>query len=246
MRPSHSQETSFGSGFPPEGDEYSAENISLLYLIRTAYGLFNVPDDAFEGIPKWAKTERFDIVAKVNAADVNELHKITRAQRGMMLQALLADRFELRVHFRSKELPVYALVIAKKGPKLEQAKPGAVDPGGSKTAGDPKQGGGSLRIAPGELLGQAADMWVLKAMLTQIVGRTVLDKTGLTGNYNFKLNWTPDENLAASGSATGNIDDSSAPSIFAALQEQLGLKLKSQKGPVEVLVVDHVERPSEN
>jgi bla regulator protein BlaR1 len=246
VKPNHSGETSFSSGFLPGGDGYSAENISLLYLIRTAYGLYNVPDEEFEGIPKWARTERFDIVAKVNAADMTEMHKITRAQRGMMLQTLLADRFQLRVHFRSKELPVFALVIAKNGPKLEAAKPSAGAVEGSKVAGDHKQGAGSLRIAPGQLVGQGSDMWALKALLSQIVGRTVLDKTGLTDNYNFELNWTPEENRAVSDGPTQNADDSRGPSIFTALQEQLGLKLESQKGPVEVLVIDQAQQPSLN
>jgi bla regulator protein BlaR1 len=246
VKPNHSGETSFSSGFLPGGDGYSAENISLLYLIRTAYELYNVPDDQFEGIPKWAKIERFDIVAKVNAADVTELHKITRAQRSIMLQALLADRFKLRIHFHPKELPVYGLVIAKNGPKLEEAKPGTGAREGSKKAGDLKQGPGSLSIAPGQLRGQAADMWALKAVLTQILGRTVLDKTGLKGNYNFELNWTPEEDRTVSDVPTQSADDSHGPSIFTALQEQLGLTLESQKGPVEVLVIDQVEPPSVN
>ncbi|MGA7156475.1 MAG: TIGR03435 family protein [Acidobacteriaceae bacterium] len=246
VKPDHSGETGFSSGFLPGGDGYSAENISLLNLIRTAYGLYNVPDDEFEGVPKWARTERFDIVAKVPAAEVTELHAITRAQRGALLQGFLADRFKLRVHYRTKELPVYALVIAKNGTKLEEVKRGAVETEGSKAEGAVKPGAGSLSIAPGELRGQGADMWALKAMLTRIVGRTVLDKTGLKGDYDFTLHWTPDDSPTGPDGANANPGDSLGPSIFTALQEQLGLKLEAQRGPVEVLVIDQVELPSEN
>lgn len=244
--------TSVQGGFLVDG--YSAENVPLLMLIRTAYWLFNAPDEQFDGLPKWARTERFDVVAKVNSNDIAEFHKITREQRGMMLQSVLAERFMLKTHFQSEELPVYALIVAKNGPKLEVANHGETPRDTLKAGSDPKQSPGSLsRSGPGQLQGKGADMWALTSMLTQILGRTVLDKTGLRGPYNFELNWQPEGSSAdrstgmasnAQGMPSGS--ESSFPSIFSAVQEQLGLKLVPTKGPVEVLMIDRLEEPSAN
>jgi uncharacterized protein (TIGR03435 family) len=244
--------TSVSGGFLVDG--YSAENVPLLMLIRTAYWLFDAPDEQFERLPKWANNERFDVVAKVNSNDIAEFHKITREQRGMMLQSVLANRFMLKTHFESKELPVYTLLVAKSGSKLEVAKQGETPSNTSKGSADPKHNPGSLsRTGPGQLQGQAADMWALTAVLTQILGRPVLDKTGLRGQYNFELNWQPEDFSAdrLSGTAgtpeeTSPQSQSSFPSIFPAMQEQLGLKLRPTKGPVNVLIIDRVEEPSAN
>jgi uncharacterized protein (TIGR03435 family) len=143
----------------------------------------------------------------------------TNAELKVMMQQLLASRFHLTVHSESKEASVYHLVVAKSGPKLKPADKGL-----------------GIGFGKGLLNGRGADMATLASVLTGRLGRTVIDQTGIEGFYEFTLAWAPDE--AASGDTT--------TSIFAALQEQLGLKLEAAKGPVEMFVIDRVERPSEN
>ena len=140
-----------------------------------------------------------------------------------MLQQLLADRFQLHVHTETKEGPIYKLVIAKSGFKLKNA-PDSERPRGSSWGRD------RIQVLNGPI-------GSLAFSLSDILGRTVMDKTGLAGRYEIDLKWTPDE-------LQGTPD--AGPTMFTALQEQLGLKLESAKGPVETFVVDHVERPSEN
>ncbi len=185
---------------------------------------------------------------------VEELRKLSDDQRETetrrMLQALLADRFQLKLHSDTKQLAVYALVLAKNGPKLQAAISGDTYPNGFK---GPDGGGGPGMIFMegngGPVTGQGVPIADLVRLLSQQLGRTVVDKTGLTGKYDFKLKWTPDENQGPPGPPGADNappPDSSGPSIFTAVQEQLGLKLESQKGAVKILVVDHGEKPSEN
>ena len=173
--------------------------------------------------------------------------------RQHMLQVLLVDRFKLAVHRETKELPIYSLVVAKGGSKLHEAKPGDTYPNGIKGPdGRPvPRGSHFMRMGRGELTAQGIGMDDIAHLLTRQTGRTVVDNTGLKGNYDFTLHWTPDQiaptpNGPGSGGPDSSTSSESGPSIFTAIQEQLGLKLESQKGPVEILVVDHVERPSEN
>ena len=158
----------------------------------------------------------------------------------------------------TKELPVYALVVAKDGPKLHEAKPGDTYPNGIKGPDGTRDtpGTGLMRMGRGPAnrsRGSHGVPWCI--MLSEQLGRTVLDQTGLKGNYDFTLQWTPDQSQAAMpmgpeggkpGADNAPPPESSGPSIFTAIQEQLGLKLESTKGPVEFLVIDHIERPSEN
>jgi len=240
VKPSKSVTGYFRSGSTPDG--ISVVNTSLLMLIRQAYGLFNSGDDRILGVPSWVKADRFDIEAKVNGADVDDLHKLNRDQRGLMLQALLADRFQFKAHRESRELPAYYLVIAKGGPKLKEATSGETDANGANA--------GMMRMTRGQLTGHTVAISNMLSALTQITGRTVLDKTGLSGRYDVNLTWTPDEPAATAGSdgagQTASTTSESGPSIFTAIQDQLGLKLESGKGPVDCLVVDHVAPPSEN
>jgi uncharacterized protein (TIGR03435 family) len=237
--------------FTPSG--LSATNVTLGMLIRTAYG---IEENQISGGPSWLKSDHYDIDAKMDGPTADALHKLAEDQgrlaRQHMLQALLADRFKLAVHHDSKELSIYALVVAKNGPKLQQAKPGDTYPNGIKGP-DGIGRAGMMRMGRGQLTAQALPLSALARMLTDQLGRTVVDKTGLPGNYDFTLRWTPDESQGASlrGPDTGpqggaSSGDSSGPSLFTALQEQLGLKLESQKGPVETYVIDHAEKPSEN
>jgi bla regulator protein BlaR1 len=236
-------------------DGFTGTNITLQMLIRNAYG---VEDNQISGAPSWLNSEKYDIEAKMDSSVADELRKLDEDQRRLerrrMLQALLADRFKLTLHRETKELPVYSLVIAKNGPKLQEAKADDTYPNGIKGF-DGRGTAGMMRMGRGELTGQGLPMGSLVRLLTQQLGRTVLDKTGLTGKYDFTLKWTPDESEAPmlkgagdgkQGTGSTPTPESSGPSVFTALQEQLGLKLESQKGPVEILVIDHAEKPSEN
>jgi uncharacterized protein (TIGR03435 family) len=221
-------------------DGVTIENVTLLHIIRAAYGMFNAVDDEFIGVPGWAKTENFDIEAKVDDADVEEFQKLNFDKRQLMVQALLTDRFKLRAHHETRELPVYELVVAKNGPMLQVSNPGPND--------DP---GGTIKMGHDRIAGQNVVVSQLVTALTHALGRKVVDKTTgqLPGKYDFTLNWTPDEAIAPlsqSSNRAAQGPDASGPSIFTAIQEQLGLKLVPAKGPVEVLVIDHVEYPSMN
>jgi uncharacterized protein (TIGR03435 family) len=229
-------------------DGYSATNVSLKMLLQMAYG---IREDLITGAPNWGDSTRYDIEAKVAGADVDTLKKLSSEQRRAMLKPVLEERFKLKVHTETKQLPVYELVVAKGGSKLKQATPGDTYANGIKGP-DGTGHAGMMRVSRGELTGQALPITSLVSMLGQQLQRTVIDKTGLTGKYDFGLQWTdensdpmfkgPDSNPQRSEPSP----DSSGPSIFTALQEQLGLKLQSAKGPVETLVVDSVAMPSEN
>jgi uncharacterized protein (TIGR03435 family) len=165
-----------------------------------------------------------------------------------MLQPVLAERFQLKVHRETRDLPVYELVVAKGGPKLHEAKPGDTYPNGIKGP-DGHSGPGLIWIQDGQLTCQAVGMVELTRILSQRLGHNVLDKTGLTGKYDLAMQWPPPEDRPGpmfDGGEGGNAAESSGPSIFTVIQEQLGLKLESHKTAVEVLVIDHVEAPSAN
>ncbi len=238
-------------------DGLSAMGATLQMLIQNAY---EIQDFQVVGAPKWVSSDRYDIEAKMDSSEVERFQTLGPDQRVLeskrMLQALLANRFKLAVHREPKELPGYALVIAKNGPKLHDAKPGDTYPNGIKGPdGQPGQGLMIMGGLGGPLTGQGINIENLVRVLSQQLGRTILDETGLTGKYDFTLKWTPDDragpiSAANQGGGSRSDDapppDSSGPSIFTAIQEQLGLKLESRKVPVEMLVIDHVEAPSEN
>ena len=186
------------------------------------------------GGPGWLNSAKFDIEAKADESVDAEMQKLDsdagRLQKQKMLQALLAERFALKTHVETRELPIYALVVAKNGPKLEKS----------------KANGTSINWRTGQITVQGSDSTVglLAEQLTKVLDRVVVDKTGIQGRFAISLNWTPDDGAAANSS--GSLADASGPSVFTAIQEQLGLKLVSQKGPVQVLVIDHVEMPTEN
>lgn len=214
------------------GGIFQARGVTLKALIRQAY---DVRDFQISGAPGWIDAERYDIEGKGNGPEVSEadLIKMTDEQRNQFqqqmlgkLRALLADRFQLKIHQETKELPVYALVISKSGLKIVK-----------KADNFTPQSGLSLRRnAEGktELKGTDAPMGFLTEELSKQVGRRVIDKTELKGNFDFQMTFAPD------------LADSDGPSIFTAVEQQLGLKLEPQRGPVELLVIDRVERPSAN
>jgi uncharacterized protein (TIGR03435 family) len=219
---------------------FSAKGMTLKSLLKEAYG---IQDDQISGAPKWVSSQTYDIEAKVDGVDAATLEKLSEDQFKGMFRSFLRDRFQLKVHWETKELPVLALVVAKGGPKLQQAKPGDTYPDGIKGPdGKPAGHAGMLMWGRGRLTGQGIPIGNLVPPLTQELGRIVEDKTGLTGNYDIELRWTTDDAAPDSRSAS----DSPGPSLFTAMQEQLGLKLESQKAPVQVLLIDHVEQPAPN
>jgi uncharacterized protein (TIGR03435 family) len=226
-------------------DGLTAKGMTLKSLIKEAYG---IEDDQILGAPNWLNTQTYDIEAKVDGADAAALERLSEEQRKLMFQSFLVERFRLKVHRETKELPILALVIAKNGPKLQEAKPGDTYPDGIKGPdGKPAGHAGMMMWGNGRLTGQGISIVSMVPPLTQQLGRTVLDKTGLTGRYDVELRWTPDDtSTPITGPDSGTAAGSPTPSIFTAIQEQLGLKLESHKAPVEVLVIDHVEAPAAN
>jgi uncharacterized protein (TIGR03435 family) len=223
------------------GDRFSATNISLRGLIQYAYNIRM--QEQVSGLSGWADSAAYDIEAKTDEEESATLKKLSpeaKTEQGrLIMQAMLADRFKLKVHRETKEMPVFALVIAKSGFKLKEADPNDTYPNGMKGP-DGIGHAGAMMIDRGKLTAQGIPMSALANNLTFQVHRIVVDKTGLTGKYDFTLQWSPDEVHGA------DAPESAGPSIFTALQEQLGLKLEQSKGPVDTVVVDHVEMPSDN
>jgi len=231
-------------GFQP-GGRFVATGITLRFLIQQAYG---VRDFQIIGGPGWMGSDRFDISAKPDAetAAAIEKGKGNPFERGStmsaMLQALLADRFHLKITQETRELPVYELVVAKSGSRMKEA----------PAAADDQAGGGRISMGRGRITFQAGPIEILAQQLSNQLGRTVINKTGLTGNYDFELKWTPDQGdqqlgpREVGGPEPAPSADANGPSIFTAVQEQLGLKLESAKGPGEILVINRVEKPAEN
>ncbi len=222
------------SGFRRAGEgELNATNITLKRLIAYAY---DVQDYQISGGPNWLDSERYDILAKPESSA--ESRPETAAARTALLrlrvQALLAERFQLVLHRTTKELPMFALVVGKNGPKLSET----------------KQSQSELLTNGHHLTCQKVSMATFaKVFLQGQMGRSVQDRTGLTGEFDFTLDWVPDEGQRrAPGEEAGGTSSpgGDGPSFFTALQEQLGLKLEPEKGPVEILVVDGAERASEN
>ena len=230
-------------------------NMPLKELIVIAW---RIQPFQISGGPPWIESARYDISAKPE-------HKPERDQVLLMLQSLLADRFELKVHHETKELPIYALVLANKdgklGPQLTESKEGSCtpfDPSRPPPPPDPGKppvmGCGGMMMGPDRITAIGVAVSQLAPVLARTLERTVVDKTGLTGKYDIQAQWTPDQTQLAAMRGNGPLPpdmptpqfDPNGPSLFTALQEQLGLKLESQKGPVDVIVIDRVERPSEN
>ena len=221
---------------PPDG--FSCSNLSLKAIIANAYA---IRQELISGGPGWVESTRFDVDAKVAGSGVQALQKVSQRQRASMLQPLLADRFKLKVHHEIKILPVYDLILAKGGPKLKESAP---DGGPGEAEKDSAAASSRARVTfgPGIFQGQAISMQSVANQLSYVVHSTVVDRTGLRGTYDLDLKWRP-EDAAPSG---GDAADESLPSIFTAVQEQLGLKLQPTRGPVDTLVIDHAELPSED
>jgi uncharacterized protein (TIGR03435 family) len=309
IKPSQSTPGIVMIGISTSGGRFTATGVTLRMLITRAY---DIRDYQISGLPGWASSDRYDINAKA------ENPKATSAQIKLMLQSLLAERFNLKLHRETKKLPIYNLVVGKNGPKLKKsefqpgdaqppnpAKPGeagapdiakatgggaatgaggaviaiprnaggdaaagpgapvpvkpAVVGGGSGgvavTAGGGGPGRSMMAMKPGGFTATSVPIEFIVQRLAQILGRPVVDKTGLTGNYDVDLDYAPEQGERGMGIGGDQkpdalpappAGDSSKPSIFTAVQEQLGLKLNSAKGPVDLYVIDSVEKPSGN
>lgn len=198
------------------GGRIKIVNEPVKLLIRMAFRLQNAQ---IAGGPDWLETALYDVEAKTGLPE-----KIKPDQLGPLMQSLLAERFSLKFHWETRELSVYALVTAKDGPKLKPKSEG--ESSSSNTTGGPNAS---------HLTATATSMELLAGYVGNRLGRIVVDKTGLSGSYDFKLDWSPDE-----------APTSTLPSLVTALPEQLGLRLESQKSPVEVLVIDGIGKPSGN
>jgi uncharacterized protein (TIGR03435 family) len=241
----------FGPTFPKGGDGMILEYVPVGWVIRLAYGIDR--DNRILGLPEWARENnwdnRYDIRAKVAEADVPAWKAMSDSQRWQVVQRLLADRFQLRLHHETVQRPIYALVPGKGGVKLTVAKPlpeSPTTPSASPFVLRPGQSWIELH-APGVTNFHHATMDMLVQFLSGSsfgLGREVFDRTGLTGNYDFTLSYAPVK--ASASTQSTDASDPNFPDIFTAVQEQLGLKLEPSTGPVETLVVDHIERPSDN
>jgi bla regulator protein blaR1 len=235
----------------------TAVNVTANTLISTAYGSPQQPlaDWQMSGGPGWLQADRFDVLA-VEPAGVPGGSPAGASTAGLlMLRSLLEDRFKLKVHFESKELRVYALVLSKPGslgPRLRQRTATCEAVAAKLAAGEPCRG----HVFPGTLLARGITMTQFVSGLARLmpdVGRSVIDRTGLAGSFDVDLTWTPDRTpmpmpVPPGGDGTVTIPpvDPNGPSLFTALQEQLGLRLDSSRGPVQVLVVDQVAKPTED
>lgn len=220
------------------GGRFNAINMTLWQILAVAYPVDGRFRDEIQltGGPGWTKSARFDIVAKAEGsprldtnkpgATATDGDKDAVEKIRLMLRALLAERFKVQMHHEMQQLPIYDLVAVKSG--------GAFGPALHKAADDCGLACGSIRMtAPGNVTATAVSMGSLAHTMSGWVQRTVVDKTGIQGQMDFTLNWTPEE-----------APDSGAPSIFTAVQEQLGLRLEPTRGPVDVLVIDSAERPT--
>jgi uncharacterized protein (TIGR03435 family) len=218
-------------------DSVDLVNLSLENMICNAWDL-----NSFQvsGLSGWMKSGRYDLTAKVSADDVAAYKKLSLTQRAEMLQKLLIERFQLRVHRETKTLPIYELAVDKSGSKLKPTT--AIDaPSAEERRANPdKYKKGSMTMGPGRYEGTGVRVDSLTSQLENSLGKPVHDTTGLTGLYDITLHYRPEETAADNG------ENADVPSVFSAVQEQLGLKLVPAKGPVETLVVDAAQKPDAN
>ena len=234
---------------PPDGASFHGAPVRM--ILQRAFG---VEDERILGAPSWVNTNRYDVEAKVAPEDAPKLDKLKAGDRDAMLIPLLKERFNLKYHHETRERSMYALVVSKGGPRLTTGEP---DPlGGPKPAnGEPEDQAKEhfkIMTMPGHIEADSVPMYVLADVLTRlnVLGRIVVDKTGLTGNYNFTLRWTPDNLpfpvMSDADGLGATAKDAVPSSLFIALHEQLGLKLESEKNRVDVIVIDHIDPPSPN
>ena len=217
----------------------SERNVTVKMLIALAWRL---QEFQISGGPGWMGSDRFDVEATAEDRNTDP------DQLRLMLQSLLADRFQLKFHRETKESPVYALVVGKDRLKMklsaDQTSPEVNGP--SPRGAGPNHG--AIRIGAGSLIGNAVTIPLFTRFLSQKLDRAIIDRTNLAGRFDIQLQWTPGagEQMLDPGGHALPPADSSGPSVFSTIQEQLGLKLESTRAPVEEFVIDRVAKPSEN
>jgi uncharacterized protein (TIGR03435 family) len=222
-----------GWGINSNNSDYAATNVSIKTLLENAY---DIKENLISGVSGPIASARFDVHAKIVEPDLPALKKLTNQQRRSMLLPFLKERFHLKAHTEMKTLSVFELTVTNDGPKFKPSV-NSEHGGGTSVQNDNNKA---------KLTAHAVSMVSFASTLTNQAHRTVIDKTGLTGLYDLALQWSPQDLPTQSFPDGSSLQTDSGPSIFTALQEQLGLKLKPAKGPVETLVVDHVEMPSPN
>jgi uncharacterized protein (TIGR03435 family) len=237
---------------PSKGDEPSANWFTPDSVRIVNVPLISILCDGFRtqlsnifGAPAWVSKRHFNIEAKVDPEEAAKLASLNLDARRAMLLPLVVERFHLKYHLEKREVTIYGLVVAKGGMKMKEIAPAAP---GSKEASQPSF---LLNMGPGRVESNGIPLTYLALRLSDELGKTVVDHTGLSGKYAFVLEWTPESSLD-SGSAAGESrsqaepTETTAPSIFTALQEELGLRLEPNKQLGDVVVIDSIEMPTEN
>jgi uncharacterized protein (TIGR03435 family) len=238
-------------GIVYSADGFDAKSMRLWGLITNAYGVQQL---RVVGAPEWWNTERFNILAKVDPETADALQKLPPDQlklvRQRMLQKILTERFGLTFHHETKEMPAFFMTIAKGGSKLQEYSPSHANPN-DVTDFEGNRATNRFVIQGGELVGQSITMANFVAQLSFDLDTPIVDKTGLTGTYDFRFKYFIDYSAYAAPPGGANAQpvmvqvDTTGPFIEA-IQKNLGLKLEQAKGPVDVIVIDHSERPSGN
>ena len=229
VKPNDSGRTGFS--IAPVRGTLTATNVTLKMLITTAYRVQG--SQVIEG-PKWTESARFDVVGKGAEGTTNP-------ELSAMLRALLADRFKLVIRQETREQPVFALLVSKKGPKL-----GKPEEGNCAQALKASQPCGTMGVLRGGIRADNQPLSVIANALGGMVRRMVIDKTGLTGKYDVYVGWKPEGQQAVAEEVPRGQDVDAPESVFVALEEQVGLRLESQKAPVPVIVIESAETPTPN
>src|SRR3954470_18966501 len=243
----------------PFAGRFTATNVTVFDLVAAAYG-GSLPLDASQiaGLPSWAKSERFDVEARADDAAPTEDSEDDEAIGAAfaMVRAMLADRFHLRIHDTSRQEQIYELVTGRNGIRaaltptrrdcdaIAHAGPFSTPPPGADPAMWVPCG---IRVRPGEIASAGGTLAQLARHLAPVadVRRQVIDRTGVTGRFDFTLHWTPAQAAQAAASGAPSAVEA-GPSLFTAMQEQLGLRLVAARGPVRVIAVERLERPTPN
>jgi uncharacterized protein (TIGR03435 family) len=215
----------------PSEDGFHLHCLSLLLLVQYAYNLNPFEDGHVLGLPAWGGGARFDLDAPVQSTDRTRFDALSPPEKAMLLRPALAERFGLRTHEEQREMPVYSLIKGKSAPKLKPA-----DPDNPVAAQKPTL----IRRGRGRLEAYHCTMHDFLSFISPLRGRSIVDRTGLSGSYDFSLDYTPETNTQPAP------EDDAAPSIFTAVQEQLGLRLVSDKALQPVVIVDAASRPEPN
>jgi uncharacterized protein (TIGR03435 family) len=230
LKPNTSGEGGYRLSLYP-GGRLQGRNMSLQHMIQVAWDLKE--KDQVTGPLSWLDTDKYDLDASAGKV-------VGEPEARVMMQALLLDRFKLKIHRDTKDAPVYFLVQAKKGaavaPGLHPTPSGDCGAMATPAAATGPCSGIALNVDTGKLTGRRADMPELANHLSMVMRRPVFDRTEIKGSYDFTLTWTADQ----------SVTDAGGPSIYTALQEQLGVKLEAGRGPVEIIVVDSAEKAAGN